>query len=228
MIKYKHMKEKIRKLAYPIRSLIDATGAFLSVAGLVFLVYRAATEGSVWHIVSFAIYGTTLVAVWTMSTVYHSLNVSSTAKKTLEQLDHAMIYLLIAGTYTPICLVVLRGGWGWSLFGINWTLAVAGVVLKLVFRHPSKTVIAILFAFYIIMGWLVVVAWAPLTHALPERGVFWLVLGGVFYTAGAAILAIKRLNFTPVFGAHEIWHLFVMAGSFSHFWMMIKYVLYVN
>lgn len=222
------MREKMRKLKYPVRSLIDATGAFLSGIGLILLIYRAATTGTVWHVVSYSIYGTTLIAVWTMSTVYHSLNVSSAAKRTLEQLDHAMIYLLIAGTYTPICLVVLRGGWGWSLFGINWTLAVAGVVLKIVFRHPSRGVIALLFVFYIIMGWLVIVAWLPLIRVLPEGGVFWLVLGGIFYTVGAYVFNIKGLNLTPQFGAHEIWHLFVMAGSFSHFWLMWQYVLYLK
>jgi len=163
-----------------------------------------------------------------MSTLYHSLNVSDAVNKTLEQIDHAMIYFLIAGTYTPICLVVLRGGWGWSLFGINWTLAITGMVLKLVFRQPSRGIIALLFAFYIIMGWLVVIAWAPLIRALPQAGLGWLILGGVLYTVGAVVFNLKRLNFTPYFGAHEIWHLFVLAGSCCHFWFMLKFVLYLK
>jgi hemolysin III len=148
--------------------------------------------------------------------------------KTLEQVDHAMIYFLIAGTYTPICLVVLRGGWGWSLFGVNWALAITGMVLKLVFRRPSRGIIALLFVFYIIMGWLVVIAWGPLVRALPQAGLCWLILGGVFYTVGAVVFNLKRLNFAPHFGAHEIWHLFVLAGSCCHFWFMLKYVLYLK
>ena len=112
-----------------------------------------------------------------------------------------------------------------SLFGVNWALAVAGIVLKLVFRNPPRAVIVILFAFYIIMGWLVVIAWGPLMRALPHAGVFWLVLGGIFYTSGTMVLNMKRLDLIPGFGAHEMWHLFVMAGSFCHFWMMLQYVL---
>ena len=139
-----------------------------------------------------------------------------------------MIYFLIAGTYTPLCLIVLRGAWGWSLFGINWGLAITGIILKLVFRDPPRTFIVIMFIFFIIMGWLIVIAWFPLTRALPIGGIFWLVLGGIFYTAGTFFLSQRRLKITPNFGAHEIWHLFVMAGSFCHFWVMLKYVLYLG
>ncbi len=214
------------KLKYPIRSLIGIIAVLLSVIAFVLLVYRAVTEGTVWHVVSFCIYGISLITLWTVSTLYHSLNVSSAVNRTLEQLDHAMIYFLIAGTYTPICLIVLRGGWGWSLLGINWGLAITGIILKLVFRRPSRGVVSLLFVFYIIMGWLIIVAWVPLISVLAKGGLFWLVLGGIFYTVGAAIFNIKRLNFTPQLGSHEIWHLFVMAGSFSHYWLMLNYVLY--
>jgi hemolysin III len=215
-------------LKYPIRSLIGITAVLLSLVASVFLVYRAATQGTAWHVVSFCIYGISLITLWTISTLYHSLNVSDRANRTLEQLDHAMIYFLIAGTYTPICLIVLRGGWGWSLFGINWALAIMGIVLKLVFREPSRGVVVLFFIFYIIMGWLIVIAWFPLARVFPERGLFWLVFGGIFYTVGAAIYNMKRLKFTPQFSAHEIWHLFAAAGSFCHFWMMLKYVLYLD
>ena len=218
----------LNRLKYPVRSFIDLTGALLSLVALVVLVFRAAREGSVWHVVSFSIYGTSLVTVWTVSTIYHSFHGLDTTKEILKRLDHAMIYFLIAGTYTPVCLVVLKGGWGWSLFGINWALALVGIVLKLVIRNPKKGVIILLFAFYIIMGWLITVAWFPLARVLPQGGVFWLVFGGIFYTVGACIFGVKRLNIFPNFGAHEIWHLFVMAGSFSHFWLMLKYVLYLN
>jgi hemolysin III len=215
-------------LKHPIRTLIGVLAALLSVLATALLVYRASTQGNTWHVVSFSIYGVSLITLWTISTLYHSLNVSSTVNKTLEQLDHAMIYFLIAGTYTPICLVVLRGGWGWSLFGVNWALAIAGIVLKLVFRQPPRGIIALFFGFYIMMGWLVIIAWFPLVKALPQAGLFWLMAGGIFYTAGAGIFNLKRLNFTAQFGAHEIWHLFVLAGSCCHFWFMLKYVLYLK
>lgn len=218
----------LNTLKYPIRSLIGIIAVFLSVVASILLVYRGATQGNAWHVVSFSIYGVSLITLWTMSTLYHTLNVSSRANRVLEQIDHAMIYFLIAGTYTPICLVVLRGGWGWSIFGVNWALAITGIVLKLVFRQPAKWLIILFFSFYIIMGWLVVIAWHPLTHALPQAGVFWLILGGVFYTVGTLAFFLRERKFHPWFGAHEIWHLFVLAGSFCHFWMMYNFVVYLK
>lgn len=215
------------RFKYPIRSLIGVTGACLSIIATILLVYRAVVQGNAWHVASFSIYGISLITVWTISTLYHSLNVSIRAHRTLEQIDQAMIYFLIAGTYTPICLIVLRGGWGWSLFGVNWTLAIAGIVLKFLFRHPAKWFRILFFSFYIIMGWLIVIAWFPLTHAMPQAGLFWLVLGGVFYTIGAWIFNLRKVA-TPQFGPHEIWHLFVLAGSFCHFWMMYEFVVYLK
>ena len=141
----------LNSLKYPIRTLIGVVAVFLSILATILLIYRGTIQGNAWHVVSFSIYGVSLITLWTMSTLYHSLNVSKGANRTLEQLDHAMIYFLIAGTYTPICLVVLRGGWGWSIFGVNWALAIAGIVLKLVFRHPEKWLIGLFFSFYIII-----------------------------------------------------------------------------
>jgi len=218
----------INKLKDPFSAWTHILGALLSVIALVILVCRAALEATVWHVVSFAIYGTSLIALYTMSALYHSLRVSQRATDILQQLDHAMIYFLIAGTYTPICLIVLRGSWGWSLFGINWGLAIAGIVIKLVFRRPPQAVVVVLFTFYIIMGWLILVAWFPLTRVLPGGGIFWLVLGGVFYTTGTIFLNIKRLKDIIGLDAHDLWHLFVMAGSFCHFWVMFKYILYLT
>jgi len=219
----------LRKLKDPVSGLTHIIGALLSVAALVFLVYEAATKATVWHVVSFAIYGVSLILLYTASALYHSLNLSKRANEIFRQLDHAMIYVLIAGTYTPMCLVALRGGWGWSLFGINWALAITGVVLKLAFRNPARWLTVILFTFYILMGWLIVVAFFPLMHVLPTGGIFWLVAGGIFYTAGTLFLNTKlRVIIPNVLGPHEIWHLFVLAGSFCHFWMMWRYVLYLN
>ena len=212
----------------PVNSLTHILGACLSLVALVVLICVAASKGTAWHVVSFCIYGISLLALFTASSLYHSLHVSKKAEAALERLDHAMIYLLIAGTYTPLCLVVLRGGWGWSLFGVNWALAITGIILKLTMRHPSRKVIATLFTFYILMGWLIVIAWVPLVRVMPSAAVLWLVLGGIFYTGGTVVLNMKSLKIVPQFGAHELWHLFVLAGSFSHFWMMYKYIAYLN
>ena len=213
---------------HPIRSLIGITAIVLSIVGTILLVHRAGALGSVRHVLSFVIYGLSLISLWTLSTLYHSLNVSSRVKRTLELIDHAMIYFLIAGTYTPICLIVLEGSWRWSIFCVNWTLAITGMVLKLVFRLPPKWLVNLFFVFYIIMGWLGMIAWIPLTKTLPQAGFFWLILGGVFYTVGSGFFNLRHLNFHPWFGCHEIWHLFVLAGSFSHFWMIFNYVVYLK
>jgi len=218
----------IKSLKFPIRTLIGVCAILFSVIAVILLIDRAVIIGSPWHIVAFSIYGLSLITLWTMSTLYHSLNVSVSANRTLEQIDHAMIYFLIAGTYTPICLIVLKGGWGWSIFDVNWALAITGIVLKLVCRNPSQWLIAIFFSFYILMGWLCVIAWVPLTHSLPHEGLCWLIAGGVFYTVGSIVFNLRHYPFHPRFGAHEIWHLFVLAGSFCHFWMMYKYVVYLR
>ena len=215
-------------IKYPFRTSIGILAVLLSITATILLIYRAAIHGSAWHVVSFSIYGVSLITVWTMSTLYHTLKVSKAISRTLEQIDHAMIYFLIAGTYTPICLVVLRGGWGWSLFGVTWTLAIAGIVLKLVFRHPAKWLRILFFSFYIIMGWLIVIAWVPLIHIMPRAGLFWLVTGGVLYTVGAGIFNLRHIKIHPRFGPHDIWHIFVLAGSFCHFWMMFNYVVYLK
>jgi len=141
------MFEWIHNLREPINGFTHIIGALLSVVGLVLLVVHAAKKRKIWHIVSFAIYGFTLISLYTMSAVYHSLNVSPVAIDILRQVEHAMIYLLIVGSYTPICLTILRDGWGWSLFGINWGLAIAGMTLKLTYRYPPKSVIAVFFIF---------------------------------------------------------------------------------
>jgi hemolysin III len=219
----------LNTLKYPIRSAIGVIAVFLSVVASILLLYRAVIQDNAWHVVSFCIYGLSLITLWTMSTLYHSLNVSKAVHRTLEQIDHAMIYFLIAGTYTPICLIVLRGGWGWSIFGVTWILAITGIVLKLVFRHPSKWFRILFFTFYIIMGWLVVIAWVPLTKTLPHQGLTWLIAGGIFYTVGAGIFNLRHIiKIHPRFGAHDIWHFFVLAGSFCQFRMMYNYVVYLK
>ena len=203
-------------------------GAVFFLVVSVFLIYAAAAHATALHTISFAIYGLTLVALYTASSLYHSLNVPDREIDMFRQLDHAMIYLLIAGTYTPLCLIVLKGPWGGILLTVNWILAGIGFALKLIVRYPPRWAIVVFFVFFILMGWSILVAWVPLVKVLPAAGVYWLVLGGLFYSAGAVILNFKNLKNPGGFGAHEIWHLYVMAGSLCHFWLMFQYVMFIG
>ena len=167
----------IDSLREPIDGFIYIIGAVLSTAAVVFLVFRIAKKRKVRHIAAFVIYGISLVGMYTISALYHSLRVSETATDILRQVDHAMIYFLIVGSCTPIFLIVLREGWRWSLFGVNWGLATAGIVLRLIFRYPPRAAIVAFFLFYIIMGWLLVIAWRPLVKTLPKRSILWMIFG---------------------------------------------------
>lgn len=191
-------------------------GAALALAGLVVLVWFASLQGDPWKIVSFSIYGTSLFLLYAMSTLYHSLR--GRAKQVFQKLDHVAIYLLIAGSYTPFTLVTLRGVWGWTLFVIIWGLAIIGIVVDSRHKDGSR---ALQMVIYLLMGWLVVVAMYPLIQALPTGALALLVLGGVFYTSGIIFYALdNRMKH-----AHGIWHLFVLAGSISHFLVMLLYIL---
>jgi len=197
-------------------SLTHGLGAGLSAAGLVLLVVRSAQHGNTWHVVSTAIFGASLVLLYTASTLYHSLR-GERLKQVLQKLDHAAIFLLIAGTYTPFVLVTLRGPWGWSLFGVVWGLAGAGVTLKFWLAGRFRLVSTLI---YLAMGWLVMVAIKPLVAALPAGGLQLLVAGGLCYTGGAAFYLWKRLPYH-----HAIWHLWVLAGSACHWAAVFFYVV---
>ena len=197
-------------------SISHLVGATLALAGVVVLVTLASWKGDPWKIVSFSIYGASLFLLYTLSTLYHSLR--GRAKDIFRKLDHIAIYLLIAGTYTPLTLVTLRGAWGWSLFGIIWGLAITGIVVDSLHKKGSRTIQMVI---YLLMGWLIVVAMYPLIQAFPPGGLALLVLGGVFYTGGMIFYAIDdRMKH-----AHGIWHLFVLAGSISHYLAILLYVL---
>ncbi|MEW6724729.1 MAG: hemolysin III family protein [Bacillota bacterium] len=212
-----------RKLKDPASALSHLLGALLSVAGLVYLLCRAVTQATVWHTVSFAIYGGSLILLYTASTVYHAVRASEHWTRILRKLDHSMIFVLIAGTYTPICLVVLEGAWRWSLLSGVWAIAVAGIVLKLLWLEAPRWLSTVI---YVVMGWLVVVASAPLTRSMVPAGLWWLLAGGILYSVGAAIYGTKWPRITiPGFGFHEIFHLFVLGGSLAHFWVMVRFVL---
>ena len=216
------MKLKVRD---PVNGFTHLIGALLSVAALVVLVYVAANKGTPWHIVSFAVFGASLILLYTASTLYHLLPLSEKGTRELKRVDHMMIYVLIAGTYTPLCLVALRGAWGWSILGAIWGLAVLGVIMKIFWLNAPRWVSTL---FYLVMGWLVVIAIPPMLHSVPLKGIFWLAAGGLLYTVGGIIYGMKKPNLFKGFGFHEIFHLFVIAGSMNHFWLMYRYILYVH
>ena len=191
-------------------------GAVLALAGSVVLVVLAALQGDPWKVVGVAIYGATLVSLYSFSALYHSLR--GRAKDVLRELDHQSIYLLIAGSYTPFCLVTLRGPWGWSLFGTVWGLALLGGLQELRPRNAARILSVVI---YLLMGWVVVIALVPLQRALGPAGFAWLLAGGLFYTVGIVFYALD----TRLKHAHGIWHLFVLAGSATQYYAILRYVL---
>lgn len=208
------------KVREPFNGLSHLAGALLALAGLLFLI--AVSVGKPWHLAGFAIYGVSLVLLFVASTLYHSLPVCPRGIEKLLCFDQVAIYLLIAGTYTPLCLVPLRGPWGWSLLGVVWGIALLGITLRLAWRAaPAWLPLPI----YLLMGWLCVVVLKPLGGALPPGAMGWLCLGGIVYTVGAAVLVLDRPRLWPGrFGAHELWHLFVIGGSACHFVVMLRFV----
>lgn len=197
-------------------SVTHGIGSLFSVAGLVVLVFLATLRGGTRLIASVSVYGATLCVLYLISTLYHAIP-APRARKIFRVLDHASIYLLIAGTYTPFTLVLLRGGWGWTLFALVWTIAAFGIVFKAFATGRFPAISATL---YVGMGWLVVVAIKPLLLVLPLAGFVWLFAGGIFYTGGVAFYAKDRI---PYF--HMIWHLCVIAGSVCHFVAVVGYVM---
>jgi hemolysin III len=207
----------------PVSGLTHLVFAVAAVVGATVLITLAAVHHKWWHLAAFIVYGTSLFLLYLASSLYHLLPVSEKAKRVLRQLDHVAIFLLIAGTYTPVCLVPLRGPWGWSLFGAVWGLALAGMVLAVFAINAPRWLTTVV---YLALGWLIVVAVWPLVHRLSAEGILWIVLGGAFYTAGALIYALKKPNPVPhVFGFHEIFHIFVMLGSLAHFLAIVRAVL---
>jgi hemolysin III len=199
-----------------LNSITHLVGAALAIAGMSALLTMATLQRDVTKAVAFGIYGITLVLMYSFSTVYHGLR-HPRAKAILQKLDHNAIYLLIAGSYTPVALVTLHGVWGWTLFALSWTLAIVGVAQELTLGKRTRRLSMVL---YVLMGWLVVVAIEPLSNAMPTAGLAWLVAGGLIYSLGIYFYLYdeQRKHF------HGIWHLFVMAGSLCHF---ICFVLYV-
>jgi len=199
-----------------INAVTHGLGAVLSLGGLAVLVVMAALHGTAIHIVSCSIYGLTLFLLFLSSTLYHSFN-NPRVKHVLRIIDHASIYLLIAGSYTPLTLVTLHGGWGWSLFGVIWGLAAAGIIFQVFFIGRFRLVQTLV---YIAMGWLVVIAGRPLVAHMAAPGLIMILAGGLCYTVGAVFYILKKLPYS-----HAVWHLFVLGGSICHYFAILLYVV---
>jgi len=197
-------------------TITHGIGALLSIAGLAVLVSFASLNGDAWHIVSSSIYGTTLIVLYSASSLYHGVS-HPKAKALLQQFDHAAIYLLIAGTYTPFMLVSLRGAWGWSLFGVIWSIAIVGMVFEFVDAKRYKKLSLWL---YLGMGWIVVLAINPMLAQVEMGGLILLLLGGLSYSLGVIFYVREQMAYH-----HAIWHLFVLAGSVLHFFSVLFYVI---
>lgn len=190
-------------------------GALLALAALVVLVILAATRGTVWHVVSFSVFGSTLVLLYFSSTLYHSIT-HARAKHIFHKFDHISIYLLIAGTYTPFCLTVLRGWVGWTVFGVVWGCAILGTVIKAITVGKHVKLSTLL---YVLMGWVILLAFKPLWEAMTFEGLALLVAGGLSYTAGTIFFLRDHLKYN-----HSAWHFFVIGGSVLHFFSVLTLV----
>ena len=210
----------------PINSMTHFAGAALSIVGIVVLLAMAIEDRSTRKIIAFSIFGASLVSMYCASAFYHGLKVSDRAVAHLRRIDHMMIYILIAGSYTPVCLVLLRGRLGLGLLIAVWSLAALGVFQTVVWMRAPQWLAT---ALYIGMGWIAVFLVGPLLKAAPPGFLLWLLAGGIIYTLGAVVHATKWPRATTgasprLFGSHEIWHLCVMGGSFAHYWAMLAYV----
>ncbi len=198
-----------------LNTISHAIGIALSIVAAVLLMIKAVHLASPVYIVSFGVFALSLLILYSASTFYHGAK-NPAAKQKLKIFDHAAIYVLIAGSYTPFALIVLPTAWGWSMFGVEWALALAGIILKLFYTGQFEKIST---AAYVLMGWIVVIAIKPLINNLSHQGIMWLFIGGIFYTVGALLYLIKKLPYN-----HAIFHVFVLLGSFSHFVAVYYYI----
>jgi len=205
---YEHKEERINVWSHFI-------GFLLSIAALIALVIKSSLFGNVWHIVSFSIYGASMILLYLASTLYHNAK-NPKIRARLNVFDHAAIYVLIAGTYTPYTLVTLNGTMGWVLFGLIWGVAILGIVFKLFYIGKYDKLSTIM---YVLMGWMALIGIKPLLENLSIQGLVWLALGGIFYTIGAYLYSREELAYN-----HAIFHIFVLLGSISHFVSIFFYI----
>lgn len=199
-----------------VNSLTHGAGLVLSAIGAAVMIAWAAWSGSVWNVVSCSIYGASMVFMFTASTVYHGVR-QETRKRIWKQLDHVAIFLLIAGSYTPFTLVLMRGNWGWTLFSAIWGCAALGIIFKLLSPNRYNKLVV---AFYVGMGWMAVLAIKPMLESVPLPGMLWILAGGLFYTAGVYFYVKDRKHYY-----HAVWHLFVLAGCFCHYIAVLFHVV---
>ena len=211
-----HQVQHYSPLEERINIVSHAVGLVLSVIALVLMLVRASESGEVLYVVSAAIFGISLIALYAASTLYHSAK-DPKARSRLRINDHATIYILIAGTYTPFTLITLNGWVGWTIFGVSWGMAIVGVAVKIFFTGRYDVLSTLM---YVLMGWIIMLAIKPLIANLASEGLFWLVAGGIAYTTGAVIYGIKKINYN-----HAIFHQFVLLGSLCHFISVYFYVL---
>ena len=212
-----------------VSGLTHCIGAALSLGGLVVLIVFAAIWGDAYDVVSFTIFGIGLFLLYLFSTLYHWLNISEKGIMIFKKFDHIMIYILIAASYTPVCLGPLRGPWGWSIFGVIWTFAILGTILTAIWIKAPRVLTT---SIYLAMGWVVIIAIYPLIKVFAEANLtyalLWLLAGGILYTIGGIIYGLKKPNFHfKHFGFHEIFHIFVLLGSACHYWFVLRYVLMI-
>lgn len=196
-------------------SISHGIGAALSIAAIVILLFYSGNYRDAWRVVSFSVYGSTLFILYLASTLYHAFT-HPAVKRFFRMIDHSSIFLLIAGTYTPVCLVAMRGAWGWTLFGLIWGIAVFGIIYETVFLGKHKY---LSLAIYTGMGWLAIIAIKPMIDLLPAGLLAWIFIGGLFYTLGIVFYAWDRLPYN-----HATWHIFVLCGSIAHFFGILIYL----
>jgi hemolysin III len=205
----------------PINGLIHLVSAVLACAGLVLLL--SAANGNALKLASVLIYGISLVLLFSASAIYHLINASDKVLRRLRKFDHAAIYLLIAGTYTPVCLNLFDGNLRWGFLAFIWAFALAGIIVKLFIINAPRWVTA---GIYLVMGWMALFVIKPLVASVPLAGLVWLLAGGLLFSIGAVIYITKKLDLIPgVFGFHEIWHIFVTLGCLCHFIMIYQYII---
>ncbi len=217
-------KERMKKKRFrePVNGLTHLVGGLLASVGLIVLLATAARAGRADQLVAFGIFGFSLIALYTASALYHLLPLSPAGVARLRRVDHISIFVLIAGTYTPFCLLALEGGWRVGVLGLIWGLALGGIVLKLLWMDAPRWLSV---ALYLGMGWVALIAAPALFRAVPTGGMAWVLVGALVYSAGALVYWLRRPNPIPgVFGFHELWHLFVLAGSACHFWAVLGFI----
>ena len=215
MAKFRREDEGYRTLSLGeevFNSVTHGIGTLLSIAALVVLIVYASIRGNAWHIVSFSIFGSTMVLLYLASTLYHSFT-KEKIKNLFARFDHAAIFLLIAGTYTPFVLTTLRGPLGWTLFGVIWGLAISGIVIRSIYLTRFRKLMV---GIYLAMGWMFLMAVVPMVRNLPTASIWFLFLGGAFYSIGVIFYAWRKLKY-----GHGIWHLFVLSGSIMHFFSVL-------